>query len=181
MRKINNVARIAGTVAVGGAAALSALAITPGTFGGFTSATANPNNSVSSGTLTMTNSAAGAAVVTTTTGLALNNMKPGDTASGSVTITNSGTLPASLTLAISHAASTFSTSDLSLLIKDDTNATVYTGGVANTSTPIALGASPWAASASHTYSVTVTLASGAGNSAQGQTASFELDWNGVQS
>jgi spore coat-associated protein N len=178
MRKINNVARIAGTVAVGGAAALSALAITPGTFGGFTSATANPNNSVSSGTLVMTNSATGAAVVTATNGLALNNMKPGDSATGSVTITNSGSLPADLTLAISNATNTFPSGAVTLLIKDGTT-TVYTGNVANTPAPIALGGT-WAAGASHTYDVTVAIPSAADNTAQGKTASFELDWNGVQ-
>jgi spore coat-associated protein N len=177
MRKINKLARIVGTVAVGGAAALSALAITPGTFGGFTSATSNPGNSVASGTLTMTNSANNAAVVTTTTGLALNNMKPGDTASGSVTITNSGTLPAAMSLSISNASNGFPAGTLSLLIKDGA-ATVYTGSVANTASAISLGT--WAAGASHTYDVTLSFSSSADNTAQGKSASFELDWNGVQ-
>jgi spore coat-associated protein N len=178
MRKINKLARIVGTVAVGGAAAMSALAITPGTFGGFTSATSNPGNSVSSGTLTMTNSANNAAVVTATTGLALNNLKPGDTASGSVTITNSGTLPADMTLSISNASNTFPGSTMNLLIKDGTT-TVYNGNVANTASPIALGAT-WAAGDAHTYNVTLTFASSADNTAQGKSASFELDWNGAQ-
>ena len=44
--------------------AVSALAVTPGTFGGFTSTTTNPGNSVTAGTLTMTNSATGVAVIT---------------------------------------------------------------------------------------------------------------------
>ena len=177
MRKINNIARIAGTVAVGGAAALSVLAITPGTFGGFTSATANPGNSVHAGTLTMTNSATGAAVVTTTTGLALNNMKPGDTASGSVTITNSGSLPADLSLTIDATANSFPANTLDLLVKDGAT-TVYTGAVTDAG-PIALGGT-WAAGASHTYDVTVSIPLSAGNGAQGQTASFDLNWSGAQ-
>lgn len=177
MRKINKVARIAGTVAVGGAAAASALALTPGTFGGFTSSTTNPGNSVQAGTLTMTNSASGNAVVTSTTGLALNNMKPGDSATGSVTITNNGSLPADLTLAISNSSNSFPAGDLDLAIKEGA-ATVHSGTVADHA-PIALG-STWAAGESHTYSVTVSIPSTAGNDAQGDTASFRLDWSGAQ-
>lgn len=178
MRKINNVARIAAVVAVGGAAALTALTVTPGTFGGFTSATSNPNNSVQAGTLTMTNSAAGSAVVTETSPVNKDNMQPGDSVSGSVTITNSGSLPADLSLSINNVANAFPTGAVNLVIKDGAS-TVYSGAVANTSAPIALGGT-WAASASHTYTVTVSIPSTADNTAQGKTASFELDWNGAQ-
>ena len=178
MRKINNVARIAAVVAVGGAAALTALSVTPGTFGGFTSATSNPNNSVQAGTLTMTNSAAGAAVVTETSPVNKNNMQPGDSVSGTVTITNSGSLPADLSLSISNAANSFPSGAVTLNIAEGAS-TVYSGTVANTSAPIALG-STWAASASHTYTVTVAIPSSADNTAQGKGASFQLDWNGAQ-
>ena len=178
MRKINNVARIAAVVALGGAAALTALTVTPGTFGGFTSATSNPNNSVTAGTLTMTNSAAGSAVVTETSPVNKDNMQPGQSVSGSVTITNSGSLPADLALSISNVANSFPAGALNLVITDGAT-TVYSGAVANTTAPIALG-STWAAGASHTYGVTVSVPSAADNSAQGKTASFELDWNGAQ-
>ena len=178
MRKINNVARIAAVVAVGGAAALTALTVTPGTFGGFTSTTSNPNNSVQAGTLTMTNSAGGSAVVASSQTVNKDNMKPGDSVTGSVTITNSGTLPANLTLSISNSTNTFPSGAVNLLIKDGAS-TVYDGPVANTSAPIALGGT-WAASASHVYDVTVSIPSTADNTAQGKAASFELDWNGAQ-
>jgi hypothetical protein len=177
MRKINNVARIAAVVAVGGAAALTALTVTPGTFGGFTSASSNPGNSVQAGTLTMTNSADGTAVVTETSPIDKGNMQPGDSVSGNVIIKNSGTLPADLTLAISHSANTFPTGAVNLLIKDGST-TVYSGAVANAAA-MALG-STWAAGESHTYSVTVSIPSDADNGAQGKSASFELDWAGVQ-
>jgi hypothetical protein len=178
MRKINKVARIAGTVAVGGAAAVSALALTPGTFGGFTSTTTNPGNSVQAGTLTMTNSAAGAAVVTATDGLALDNLQPGDSATGSVTIENSGTLPADLKLAISNAINTFPTGDLNLAIEEGTTS-IYSGTVADAA-PIALGATSWTAGEQRTYSVTVSIPLDAGDDAQGDNASFQLDWSGAQ-
>ena len=154
MRKFNKIARIVGTVAVAGAAAVAALAMTPGTFGGFTATSTNPGNSVTAGTLTMANSAADAAVVTATTGLALDNMQPGDTASGTVTITNSGTLPADLTLSIADATNEFPVGDLTLTIVNEVAAPVYTGAVANATAPIALGGT-WAAGESHTYTVTV--------------------------
>lgn len=191
MRKINKVARIAGTVAVGGAAAVSALALTPGTFGGFTSSTTNPGNSVESGTLTMANSAKGVAVVKATEALPLDNLQPGDSRSGSVEITNSGTLPADLKLAISNAINTFpkDTDDdpdtdfdaVKLAIKEG-GATIYSGTVANAS-PIALAgktSGTWAAGESHIYSVTVSIPLAAGDDAQGETASFQLDWSGAQ-
>jgi hypothetical protein len=176
MRKITKLARIAGTVALAGAAATAALAMTPGTFGGFTSTTVNPNNSVQAGTLTMANTAANAAVVTATTGLALDNMKPGDVASGSVTITNSGTLPADMTLAIA-GSNNFPTGDLVLTIKDGSTV-VYSGAVTNVSAS-ALG-STWAAGESHTSNVTVELLPAAGNTPQGKTASYTLNWAGAQ-
>ena len=178
MRKINSVARIAAVVTVGGAAALTALAATPGTFGGFTSASSNPNNTVQAGTLTMTNSAAGAAVVTSTSPINKNNMQPGDSVSGSVTITNNGTLPADMSLSISNSTNTFPTGAVTLVIKDGST-TVYTGTVANTSAAIALG-STWAAGESHTYAVTVSIPIAADNTAQGKAAGFELDWAGAQ-
>jgi spore coat-associated protein N len=179
MRKINKVARIAGTVALGGAAAASALAITPGTFGGFTSATSNPGNSVQSGTLTMTNSATGAAVVTATTPVNKDNMQPGDSVTGSVTITNSGSLPATMSLAISHAVNGFPAGSLALAVKEGST-TLYSGAVANSSAAIALGGTAWAAAEAHTYTVTVSIPSTADNTAQGKSASFDLDWSGAQ-
>jgi len=179
MCKINKLARIVGTLAVGGAAAVTALAVTPGTFGGFTSTTDNPNNSVQAGTLTMSNSAAGSAVVTETSPVNKGNMKPGDSVSGSVTITNSGSLPADLTLSISDAVNEFPSGALNLTITDGVTP-VYNGTVANTAAAIALGATPWTAGESHTYTVTVSIPLSAGNDAQGDAASFDLNWNGAQ-
>ena len=179
MRKINKVARIVGTVAIGGAAAVGALVITPGTFGGFTSSMSNPGNSVSAGTLTMSNSAAGNAVVTEISPVDKDNMQPGQSVSGSVTIGNSGSLPADLTLSISDAVNGFPAGAVELVIAEGTNPPVYSGTVANTSGPIALGGT-WAAGASHTYTVTVSIPLTAGNDAQGDSASFGLNWSGAQ-
>ena len=67
-------------------AAAGALAI--GSGASFTSNSANAASIVTSGTLTQSNSKSAAAIFNVT------NLKPGDTASGDATITNTGSLPA---------------------------------------------------------------------------------------
>jgi len=177
MRKISKFARIAGVVAVSGAAAIGALVVTPGTFGGFTSASSNPGNSVTAGTLTMTNSAANAAVVTAASAPSKDNMQPGDSATGSVTITNSGSLPADMTVSVASVVSSFPAGTVNLKINEGSTV-VYDNAVTNAG-PLGLG-STWTAGESHTYTVTVSIPSTAGDAAQGKTASFTLNWNGVQ-
>jgi len=178
MRTFNKLARIAGTVAVAGAAAAAALAITPGTFGGFTSDTVNPGNSVAAGTLTMDNSLSGSAVVASTVALDKDNMQPGDIASGTVEITNDGSLPADMSLAVTGSNNLVDANELVLTIKNEGGTTVYTGPVTNVAAR-ALGAT-WAAGDTHVYTVTVELVASAGNDAQGTSASFTLNWHGQQ-
>ncbi len=71
---------------------LAAGAVAIGSGATFTSSTANTISSVTSGTLTHTNSKNNAAV------FSLSNIKPGDVVNGSLTITNTGSLPASFSL-----------------------------------------------------------------------------------
>ena len=79
------------TLAVAAAAGVSVVAtvVIPRTLGFFDATTSNPGNSLSSGTLTMSNDHNGALVVTVAS-----NMKPGDVACGKVIIKNTGSLPA---------------------------------------------------------------------------------------
>jgi spore coat-associated protein N len=75
------------------AVALAAVGVAVGSGADFTSQSANPSNVFSAGTLTMTNSAANAAVFSPS------NMKPGaPDQTGSVDIKNTGSLPGTFSL-----------------------------------------------------------------------------------
>lgn len=177
-------ARVAAALTLAGVAGTTALAVTPGTFGGFTAGQSNPSNTVKAGTIVMTDSVSGAL---TFSGLSSpyssTNMQPGQSVNGTVMITNSGTLPATATLAVSSVAGTVTpASDWTLKVVDEANHTIYSGNlaaVAATSLPATTGVN-WAAGEAHTYTVTVGLASSAGNEAQGSNPSFQLDWASAQ-
>ncbi len=156
-------------------AAAGALAI--GSGANFTSNSANPNSIVASGTLTQTNSKTGAAVFN------ISNIKPGDTVGGQVTITNTGTLPAVMSVTESAFASTFSatsgspaTPTLNLVVTEGSN-TIYSGAFGSMST-VALGT--FTAGQAKTYKFTVTFNQAATNVDQGKTASATYTWNGAQ-
>ena len=156
------------------AAAAGALAVGSGAT--FSSTSGNTASSVTSGTLTQSNSTANAAV------LGLSNIKPGDSVYGTVTITNTGSLKSPMSLVESAGANGFtSASLLSETIVDVTNAgspvQVYSGtfGAAGTK---ALGT--FAAGEARIYKFTVTLDAAATNTEQGKTASATYTWNGTQ-
>ena len=154
------------------AALAGALAI--GSGADFSSSTGNTASNVTAGTLTQSNSKAGASI------LNLTNMKPGDSVYGQVTITNTGSLGSILSVTETDT-NTFSSGVLSEKIEDVTNAgspvTVYSGAFGGAGTK-SLGT--WAPNEAHTYRVTVTLAQSATNTEQGKTASATFAWNGTQ-
>lgn len=156
-------------------AAAGALAV--GSGADFSSQTANPNSIVASGTLTQSNSKTGAAVFN------ISNIKPGDQVGGEVTITNTGSLPAVMSVTESGFASTFSatagspaTPTLNLVVLDGTTE-VYNGAFGSMGTK-ALGT--FASGAAKTYKFTVTFNQAAGNADQAKTASATYTWNGAQ-
>jgi hypothetical protein len=131
------------------------------------------------GTLSMSNSREGAAIVTAA------GMAPGDSRAGDVTISNTGDLTGTFTLSQSNlgdtpgpAGGTLS-SALDLLVQDVTNpaapATVYAGKLGAMG-PRALG--DWAPGTSRTYRFTVTFPDGgAGDNAyQASAVSVRYDW-----
>lgn len=178
------------------AAALTMLFVVavPGTFGSFTASTLNAGNSFTAGTLQMTNSDTGTHIV------AGSNMQPGDSQSGIVAITNSGSLPAVVTLSESSivpgtGAPNVFAHDLLLTVTDcgtisdcsGAKSNIYggSGGAAfdslgtNVTLPPA-GGSKWLASEVHYYQFTVLFPNGTpdnDNQYQNQTASAEFDWN----
>jgi spore coat-associated protein N len=155
-------AAIAGSLAVGSGA-------------DFSSTSGNTAGTVTAGTLTQSNSKAGASI------LSLANMKPGDSVYGQVIITNTGSL-GSIFSVTETDTSTFSSGVLTEKIEDVTNATtpvtVYSGAFGGAGTK-ALGS--WAPAEARTYRVTVTLLSSATNTEQGKSASASFAWNGTQS
>lgn len=166
--------------------ALAAVGLAVGSGADFTSSTANPANTFSSGTLTHSNSKAGSAILTAS------NLKPGDTKTGSVTITNTGSLPGTFSLSQSNLTNPTLgpggeklSDQLDVVIKDGTT-TVYSGKLGAMGT-VALdgdtasaGTQPFGASgsgtAAHTYDFSVTLPSSTGNAFQGTSTSVQYDW-----
>lgn len=155
---------------------LAAVALTVGSGATFVSSSTNTGNSYESGTLTQTNSKANSAI------FSLSNVKPGDAVVGKVTITNSGSLPATFALA-ENATNGFTTkSNLTLRITTTAapSVTVWSGtfGALTTAGPLALG--EFAAGEAREYVFTVTLASAADNTEQGKSASATYNWNATQ-
>jgi hypothetical protein len=150
-------------------------AIAVGSGATFTSQTSNTISSVTSGSLTQTNSKADQAI------FSLPTMKPGDTVNGTLTLTNTGSLPAAFSLTESSSTNGFTGDNLSLTITNTTSgATVYTGtfGGLQDGARTALGTMQPGAAA--TYKFVVQLAAATGNGDQGKTASAAYRWDAVQ-
>jgi hypothetical protein len=163
-------------------AMLAATGIAVGSGANFNSASANPSNVFSGGTLAQSNSKANAAILTAS------GLKPGDNTSGTVDIQNTGSVTGVFTLTKSTpvdtpAASNFS-SKLTLKVEDlgdpgcttgcPAPQTVYSGDV-KTMGSIALGS--FAAGAKHRYKFTVAFpdggTSGSDNAYQGAQTSVD--------
>jgi spore coat-associated protein N len=98
----------------------------------FNASTANTTSSYATGSLIQTNDRADQAIFTA------GNLQPGDSATGTVVIGNTGTLPANFTLTETTATNTFA-SKLGLKITDANGAIVYDGTFADPKAPIDLG------------------------------------------
>lgn len=148
------------TMAIAGAVAIGSGAT-------FTSTTAN-TTSVTAGTLTHTNSQNGAT-------LKVENIKPGDVRTGTLTLTNDGSLDSTLSLQETADSSTFEAGALQLKIQDG-DTVVYTGdfGGLDNQKKIDLGALP--VKASKTLTFTVSMPQSAGDENQGKTASASYQY-----
>jgi spore coat-associated protein N len=154
---------------------VAAGAIAVGSGATFTSSSANTISSVTSGTLTQSNSKANAAVFN------LSNMKPGDVVNGSLTIKNTGSLPATFSLTETASTNTFTGANLGLTITNTTtNKVVYTGtfgglvdGTKNDLGVVAPGVA-------NDYVFSVKLDANTPNADQGKTATAAYQWDSVQ-
>jgi spore coat-associated protein N len=166
------------------AVVLAAVGLTVGSGASFTASAANPGNVFTTGTLTIANTPATAL-------LTAGSLKPGDTATGTVDITNTGSLAGDFALKTSNVtgyAALLAQMDLVVL---DCGAwtssapacvtgttTVYTGKISALSNAT-LGS--YAGGIKHRYKFTTTLPSSTDDTFQGKTASVDFTWSATQS
>ena len=149
----------------------------------FTSTTANPGNTYTAGDLKHSNSKDGSAI------FSADKMKPGESRSGTVDITNTGDINGVFTLSKSNLTQTAGfASKLTLGVVDckadgcgnGNDSSVYSGSVAGMGSE-ALGT--FAPSDLHRYQFTVTFpnggSGGADNAYKNATASVQYDWESV--
>ena len=161
------------------AVAVVAVAAVGGTFANFTATpTSIASNAFAAGSLTMTRSGSGAI-------FSASAMKIGDTATGSVTISNTGNLAGTYTLAGSSSGSAVLSNQLTLKIYADTDnsgSPVYDGSLGGFSST-SLGTFA-ASTGSHTYyfhvSLPTTGTDAADNAFQGLSATESFTWSAVQ-
>jgi spore coat-associated protein N len=117
------------------------------------------------GTLSLTNSRAGGAIFSAT------NLAPGQAARGTVTVSNSGSLPGELALTASPSRVGLG---LSLVVRDvAAGSTVYSGPLTGLSS-LPLGRlEPGAA---RTFAFSAALPASAGNAAQGKSTTVSYTW-----
>lgn len=165
------------------ATVVAASAVAVGSGATFTSQSGNTISAVTSGTLTQSNSKADKAI------FSLTNIKPGDVVNGSVTLTNTGSLPANFSLTETSSTNGFgfkpapntAVNDLSLTITNTTkNVQVYSGNFGDLvdGTPVSLG--HWAPGEANVYVFSVALSQDAPNADQGKTASAVYTWDATQ-
>jgi hypothetical protein len=159
----------------------------------FTASSANPANTFAAGTLSITNSKEGAAVLTATA------LKPGGTAAtGTVDIQNTGSLSGAFTLSRTAPVDSDGANPLSAKLNmtivdcgvfngtaapvcgDGDDVTKYAGGTVaqmGTTGHLVSGLGTYAAAEKHRYQFSVQLDGSAGNPYQGDTSSVEFDWD----
>jgi hypothetical protein len=155
----------------------SALAVATGA--NFNATSSNPNNSVTAGIISHTNSKKDAAVLSVT------KLMPGVPQTGTVKLTNTGDNATALTLKASNLSSPAGpnggvlASQLDLTIKR--NGTSVWSGKLNTLNTLNLG--PWNAGQVSDFDFVVELPdtgpNGADNAYQGSAASVDLNWESV--
>ena len=165
---------------------LVAVGITAASGANFSAQSANPSNVFTAGTLTMDNSKDNAAILTAA------NMRPGDPATtGTVDITNTGSLSAPFTLSKGTLVDSDGVNPLSVKLNtsvidcgDFSSGTptcavgdpvVYSGTLAGMGTGYALGT--FAALDKHRYEFSVALDGSADNPYQGDSATVQFVWN----
>ncbi len=169
------------------ATVLVAVGITAASGADFTAMSANADTTFATGTLTIANSQAGQAVMTSSA-----DMRPGDPArTGTVDITNSGSLSGDFTLQRGTVVDSDTTNKLSTMLDivvkdcgdfssgtptcDSGDPVKYTGTVAAMSSAVDLGS--FAGGDKHRYEFSVSVNTAAGNAFQGDNSVVPFTWN----
>jgi spore coat-associated protein N len=168
-------------------ALLVAAALAVGSGANFNSTSANPSNIFTAGTISHSNSKANAAILTAT------NLVPGNTATGTVIIKNTGSAAGTFTLThtapVDTPASPGLSKYLTLTVVDQgdptcvtacpANVTLYTGTINAMPATIALGV--FAPGAQHQYLYTMTFPNGglngADNAYEGASMTVGYNWS----
>lgn len=150
-------------------AAAGALAV--GSGASFSSQTENAISTVTAGTLLQENTRENEAIFD------VSNIKPGDTVTGSLTITNSGTLPAAFTLTEFGDANGFEADVLSMTITEVGGAQVFAGEFGDL---VSADLGAWTAGEARSFDFVVSLAQAADNDNQGAEATASYRWSAVQ-
>jgi spore coat-associated protein N len=167
---------------------LIAVGVAVGSGANFSASSANPSNTFTAGTLTMSNSNDAAAI------LNASNWKPGDTTNGTVDIQNTGSLAGTFSLSRTALTNSDGSNPLSdkidLVVKDcgdfsggtptcDAGDPIkYSDTLSAMTSSVALGT--YAANEQHRYQFSATFNSSAGNAYQGDNSSATFTWNAVQ-
>jgi spore coat-associated protein N len=106
----------------------------------------------------------------------LGNLAPGHGASESVRIANAGSAPGTFILSAAVSGDAKLASSLVLTVADESGRIAYRGPLAGVAGD-ALGT--FAPAEAHTYKLSVTLASSAGNELQGLSAGASFTWSAV--
>ena len=153
----------------------AAAAVAVGSGATFTSTSGNTISAVTAGTLTHSNSKADQAIFN------LSNMKPGDVLNGSLTLTNTGSLPAAFSLTEVSSTNGFAGADLTLdIIDTTTSTTVYSGTFGGLADGAKNELGTWAPNSAHTFKFVVKLIQDAPNADQGKSANAVYKWDSVQ-
>lgn len=107
--------------------------------------------------------------------LALTNLRPGDTASGSLTVTNDGTIDSTLTLREAASTNGFSEDALSLTIAQGTTV-LFEGNFGDLAETTKLDLGDLPVGASTTVTFTISMDAAAGNENQGKSAGASYEW-----
>ena len=141
----------------------------------FTSSSANPGNTATSGIMSQENDKEGAAILTA------EKLLPGESAEGTVSITNVGDADGDFSLTASNLTDTPADpafSEVLQLVITDGSDKVYTGSLAEVD-KVDLGT--WPADEEHTFTFTITFDQASGNEYQDATTTVDFTWDAVQS
>ena len=201
-RPSRKVATIVSLVAIPAALAVSGLVVAQSSYSAYSATTVNPTSNWATGTVALTDDDNNTAAFTAS------NLKPGSTGTRCIVVSSTGSLPASVKLYGTGAATTKAlASDINLTITQGTGgsfgsctgyapltsgSSVYSGtlaGFGSTATNFSNGLGSWstagvatgAAAETRTYQLTYTVNPNTTNDTQGGTAALGFTWEAQNS